>query len=178
MTNHNSMKTQIMPLFAAVLILTACNENNSADRQKSMAELEYFVDSVETEISASASHDWAEIEREYKRLEANAEDAWKDVKGEEKDNLEKLEDRYAQVKADAEMKSNELQAEARKHFSNLENWLDRAADNTADGAKNAGEEIEEGVEESIEWFEKNYDRLEDNTKKEFDEFKSKWSQRG
>jgi hypothetical protein len=75
------------------------------------------------------------------------------------------------------MKSNELQAEARKHFSNLENWLDRAADNTADGAKNAGEEIEEGVEESIEWFEKNYDRLEDNTKKEFDEFKSKWSER-
>lgn len=170
------MKTQIISLLAVVSIMTSCAENNNTERQKSVAELEYFVDSVENELSASASHDWAAIEREYERLEANAEDAWKDVKGEEKDNLDKLENRYEKMKADAEQKSTELSADARKHMGNLENWLDRTADKTAAGAENAGEEVEEGVEESIEWFEKNYDRLEENTRREFDEFKSKWSE--
>jgi hypothetical protein len=178
LNQFKNMKTQIIPLIAAVLIMTSCDENKEAERQKTMAKLEFFVDSVENELSASASHNWAEIEREYERLEANAEDAWENAKGEEKDNLDELEDRFAEIKADAEKKTSELRADAKKHMGNLENWLDRAADKTAAGAKNAGEEVEEGVEESIEWLEENYEQLEDKTKKEFDEIKSKWSEPG
>lgn len=180
------MKSQF-PSFALLMSVMAfatasCQDNAGAnERAQNMANLERFVDSVETQVSATARHDWAAIDRRYEQLEDKAEQSLKGAVDEEKSAFEKLELRYNQIEEDAEMRSEQLKAETQVHMKNIELWYDRTKENAEDGTENvkdaaneAGESIEEGFEESMNWFEKNYDNLEDNTRQQYDKIKDQW----
>jgi gas vesicle protein len=169
------MKISMIAMLSMAALATACMNDTSTDREKTAANLERFVDSVETELSTSAQHNWAEIDREYQRLESNAEDAWSDATGEEKTRIDMAEERYEGIKADAEKEVEQMSAAAEKHVNNVEGWFERAAENLETGAENTGDAVEEGVEESMNWLEKNYENLEDGTKKQYDKLKERWN---
>ncbi len=171
------MKTQMISLLFGAALIVACDGQSNTDDQRSVERLERFVDSVETEVSAGSQENWAEIEREYKRLRADADDAWKNAKGEEKTRLDKLEDRYDKIEADIEMHSEKMSAESKRHMNNAEGWFSRTADNVEEGTEEAADDVEEGLEESMEWLEENYEKLEDGTKRQYDKIRQRWNER-
>ncbi|MCA1752296.1 MAG: hypothetical protein ABR572_10580 [Cryomorphaceae bacterium] len=167
------MKITTAIIFISATLFWACDNQNSNDGQQAVDRLESYVDSVETELSTDAKHDWASIEAEYKKLKVDAENAVEEAVGEEQTAVDKLGDRYEKAKAEAEMRAEQFNAQTEKHLDRADNWFERAADNMKSGAENIGEETEEGFQESMNWLEKNYEKLEDSAKQEYDKLKAK-----
>lgn len=182
--NHNAynhktldtMKLNVILMIAAVGVLAACNSQSPKDEpDDALDRLESYVDSVETELSADARHDWAEIESEYKKRKVDAEDALQDAKGEERTELDKLDSRYRKAKADAEKKWDQFGATTKKHLNRARGWFEETADNTEDKAADGAEQTEESLKESMDWLEQNYEKLEDGAKEQYESLKARLS---
>lgn len=167
------MKLTTAIIFISATLFWACDSQSSNDGQQAVDRLESYVDSVETELSTDAKHDWASIEAEYKKLKIDAESAVEEATGEEQTTVDKLGDRYEKAKADAEMKAEQFNAQTEKHLNRADNWFENTADKMKGETKNLGEKTEEGFQESMDWLEKNYEKLEDSAKQQFDKLKAK-----
>lgn len=157
---------------ASVCALFSCETNKyqETDRVEATANLENFVDSVETAVKARPVHDWSLINTRYNQLESRADEVYKDLKYEE-GGLEVLEDRYETIVSTGKREQENFEETTAMHMKNVENWNNMKAENLKKGVKNASNDIETAAKESMNWLETNMDKLGNETRETYNKIK-------
>jgi len=165
------MKTKaILTIGAAVVALYSCDTKNytEADRVQVTKNLENYVDSVENAVKMVPVHNWSVIDERYDSLDSRAEKVYKDLDIED-DNLEMIEERYEVAVKNGKAEAENFERTADMHMKNVETWWDKTTAEIEKGAKNTADDIEDTTQESMDWLEKNFDKLDDNSKKKYEE---------
>src|SRR5690554_6919703 len=93
-----------------VLILSSCN--NGAEIEKSrteaMNDLRGYVDSVETQVVATADVDWDRLDERYNRLEDKADKEFENAPDETRNELDRVEEKYDNLKENYETQRKEF----------------------------------------------------------------------
>lgn len=168
------MKIQFGILASVLMIAVACDPaNRDMQRSEAINDLENFRDSVERVVDNNANVDWAEIESEYDRLSARAEEAYTDASAEIRTELDNA---RAEVESDIEQwkrQSENLNAEADQRMDDLEEWWQTRTEDAGDAIDEAGDDIEEGYESTKEWIDEHWEDLKDGTRERWNELKEK-----
>jgi hypothetical protein len=164
------MKTKATLIIgAAVVAIYSCDTKNytEADRVQATENLGNYVDSVENAVKMVPVHNWPVIDERYDSLDSRADKVYKDLEIED-DNLEMLEERYEVAVKNGKAEAENFERTADMHMKNVETWWDKTSAEIEKGSKNTADDIEEATQESMDWLEKNFDKLDDNSKKKYE----------
>jgi hypothetical protein len=177
----NLMKNYL--IFSIPFFLFAC-ENPEMQRKEAYADLERFVDSVETEIDESRHHNWNLIEERYRDVLVETEEAYQGASASAKEDLETLKSRFREEKqewnqyyADLNQKAVARLDEWERIMEESEDGMERATENmieTADRMSGeAGEKAKKTWEETQAWFRENMADLNEETKERYRKIRGK-----
>jgi len=165
------MKTKATILIgAAVIAMYSCDTKNytEADRVQVTTTLQNYVDSVDQAVKGVPVHNWDKIDERYDSLDSKAGKVYTDLQKDDTE-IENLENRYETIIKNAKAESDNFERTAEMHMENVQNWWDQKSSEMEKGSKNTTEEIEAATQESMDWLTKNFDKLNDNTKKKYEE---------
>ena len=170
------MKTTVV-LISSLIILASCDQGveKSKEREQAMSDLKIYVDSVESAVSTTADHNWDAIDQRFVNLEDRADKAFEDASDEMKADLDRVEAKYEDTKAEYKTRQAEFKQKADQQMADVEAWVNRTTTTTGDKMEKMGEDVNEGVQKSMDWLQENYENLEDNTQRKFDELKMKFN---
>lgn len=167
------MKTKSTLLIGAALVsVFACEtkEYSEQDRIEVTSNLENYVDSLETAVKIVPVHNWTVIDEHYDSLDSKAEVIYKDLNADD-EKIEMIENRYEMIVENGKNEQQIFEETADMHMKNVELWWEKTSENIEKGTKNTLEDIEETTQESISWLEKNFDKLNKESKEKFEEIR-------
>ncbi len=169
-----TMKTKSTLLIGAALVIVfACETKQYSEQDKLdvTANLQSFVDSVETAVKIVPVHNWNAIDERYDSLDSKAEAVYSDLNADDQ-QIEMIETRYETIVENAKNEQELFQKTVDMHMNNIETWWDKTSENIEKGTENTVEDIEEATQESLDWLEKNFDKLSDESKEKYEKIKS------
>ncbi|MBN3519605.1 hypothetical protein JYB62_06275 [Algoriphagus lutimaris] len=157
---------------AALLSVFACEtkQYNEQDKAEVTANLEDYVDSIETAVKIVPVHNWTAIDQKYDSLDSKAEIVYKDINADDQ-QIELIEIRYETIVEKGKTDQEMFEETADMHMKNLEAWWEKTSGKVEKGTENTVEEIEEASQESLNWLEKNFDKLSKESKKKVEEIR-------
>lgn len=163
-----------MKIKSTLLIGTACiavfacetNTYTEQDRLTATANLNSFVDSVETSLKATPTHDWSVIDSRFDSLESRADKVYKDLKMESTE-VELIENRYETAIENAKRTEENFQKTAEMHLQNVEKWWETTSKEPTALRKKTIANIEASTKESMNWLEANVNNLKENTREKY-----------
>lgn len=164
------MKTKATLIIgASALVMFSCDTKNftEQDRVEATTNLENYVDSVETAVQMIPAHNWSVIDERYDSLDSRADKVYKDLEIED-DNLEMLKERYEVAVKNGKAETENFERTADMHMKNVETWWDKTSAEIEKGGENTADGIEDATQESMDWLEKNFDKLDDDSKKKYE----------
>lgn len=152
----------------ACIAVFACETKTytEQDRVTATANLNAFVDSVETSIKTTPTHDWGLISTRFDSLESRADKVYKDLKMETTE-VELIETRYETAIENAKRTEENFHKTAEMHLQNIEKWWETTSkEPTATRAKTIAN-IESTTTESLDWLEKNFNNLSETSREKY-----------
>lgn len=152
----------------ACIAVFACETKTytEQDRVTATANLNAFVDSVETSIKTTPTHDWGLISTRFDSLESRADKVYKDLKMETTE-VELIETRYETAIENAKRTEENFHKTAEMHLQNIEKWWETTSkEPTATRAKTIAN-IESTTKESLDWLEKNFNNLSETSREKY-----------
>ncbi len=165
------MKSQLIIALGAVMSLASCTDQNKVNHDQAMSEMNTFLDSLDNDVNNGTLADWDATDRRHETLKDRIESNSAEMSEDMKMRHEQMDDRYELAKTKFKNGTDEFNQEANAQMDNIETWLDRSADNTGEVIQETGDDMENSWKKSMNWLDENYEKLEDNTKKEYDELK-------
>lgn len=167
------MKTKSTLLIGAALVsVFACEtkEYSEQDRIEITSNLENYVDSLETAVKIVPVHNWSVIDERYDSLDSKAEVIYEDLNADD-EKIEMIENRYEMIVENGKNEQQIFEETADMHMKNVELWWEKTSEDIENGTKNTLDDIEETTQESISWLEKNFDKLNKESKEKFEEIR-------
>lgn len=168
-----------MKIKSTLLIGTACiavfacetNTYTDQDRVTATANLNAFVDSVESSVNATPRHDWNTIDSRFDSLESRADKVYKDLKIETTE-VDLIETRFETAIENGKRTEENFQKTAEMHLQNVERWWETTAkEPTATRAKTIAN-IESTTKESLDWLHANFNNMTKDSREKYDKFLS------
>lgn len=167
----------LMKIKTTLLIGTACiavfacetNTYTEADRLTVTADLNAFVDSVETAISVGPVHNWSLIDSRYDSLESRSNRIYTDLEAEETE-LDIIENRYETAIDNGKRSAENFETTAQMHLSNVEKWWETTSKEPTATRASTIANIESTTKESLDWLEANFEKLGDESRKKYNTF--------
>lgn len=169
-----TMKTKSTLLIGATFVTVFACETKQYDEQDKLdvtANLQSYVDSVESAVKIIPVHNWTAIEERFDSLDNKAEAVYNDLNADDQ-QIEMIETRYETIVENAKNEQELFEETAEMHMKNVETWWDKTSENIEKGSKNTLEDIEDATQESLDWLEKNFDKLGDESKEKFEKIKN------
>jgi len=163
-----------MKIKSTLLIGTACiavfacetNKYTEQDRLTATANLNAYVDSVETAISARPVHDWSIIDSRYDSLESRSNRIYSDLKA-EKTELDILETRYETAIENGKRTAENFEQTAEMHLQNIEKWWETTSKEPTAKRKLTIKNIESTTKGSLDWLDANLNNLGEATRDKY-----------
>lgn len=164
----------LMKIKTTLLIGTACiavfacetNTYTEADRLTVTADLNAFVDSVETALSIGPVHNWSLIDSRFDSLESRSNRIYTDLEAEETE-LDIIETRYETAIDNGKRSAENFEKTAEMHLSNVEKWWETTSKEPTATRAITIANIESTTKESLDWLEKNFNNLSENSKEKY-----------
>lgn len=167
------MKTKSTLLIGAALVTVFACETKQYDEQDKLdvtANLQNYVDSVESAVKIVPVHNWEYIDERYDSLDDKAEAVYKDLDADDTE-IEVIENRYETIIENAKTEQQMFEETADMHMKNVDLWWEKTSENIEKGSKNTMEDIEDATQESLDWLEKNFDKLSDESKEKVEKIR-------
>ncbi|MFN3997253.1 hypothetical protein [Algoriphagus sp.] len=163
-----------MKIKSTLIIGTACiavfacqtNKYTEQDRVTATAALNSFVDSVETAIKVTPSHDWRTIDSRFDSLESRSIKVYSDLKA-EKTEIEIIESRYATLIENGKRTEENFEKTAEMHLQNVEKWWATTAKEPTAKRKLTIQNIESTTKGSLDWLDENLNSLGESTRDKY-----------
>jgi len=167
------MKTKSTLFIGAALFSVFACETKHYDEQDKIevtANLEDYVDSIETAVKIVPVHNWTAIDQKYDSLDNNAEHVYKELNADDQ-QIELIETRYETIVKQGKTEQEMFEETAEIHMENLEAWWKKTTNDVEEGTEKTIEDMEDATQESLDWLEKNFDKLSTESKKKVEEIR-------
>lgn len=136
--------------------------------------LENYVDSVQNIVAMNPRHNWNQIENRFDSLENRVEKINTDLEVEES-SLEMTEEKFEMIIENAKRDEENFERTAEMHMNNLETWWETTTEKGGKNVNITAESMDATSKESWDWLEQNFEKLKDESKESYNEFKAEFT---